>query len=240
MKKQFSIFLSVLAGMLAIMSPAAAQNGATECGNGTVTVAFTAPGNLTDFTCLTVPTAERAPDGQPLTAAKLESAAVVFNQLRTANPISPELTVFPVSGLSAVNPEIYQKAVDLTALINSVATNGIAAVTGDIPVLPLQEKPQLMSALPTVLTPQGINGLRFLTAFDDASAGVTNNNIVYAFQGLSVDGRNIVSVLFPIQHSALTAPATAPREYNWAALPEDGWTPRLSDLDEIIKSITLR
>ena len=73
MKKQFFIFLSVLAGMLAIMSPAAAQNGATECGNGTVTVAFTAPGNLTDFTCLTVPTAERAPDGQPLTAAKLES-----------------------------------------------------------------------------------------------------------------------------------------------------------------------
>ena len=87
--------------------------------------------------------------------------SVVFNQLRTANPISPELTVFPVSGLSAVNSEIYQKAVDLTALINSVTTNGIAAITGDVPVLPLQEKPQLMSALPTPspLLPKALLGI---------------------------------------------------------------------------------
>ncbi len=232
----------ILLALLLILSVTAvsAQNGKVECSNGKVTIGFSAPVNLDAFTCLTAPDGERAADNQPITTAKLESATIVFDQLRTANSVPPEMTVFPVNGLSQLNPEIYQKAVDLTSLLNTVNTEGLAAVKGDIPVLPPHEKPQLMSADAKILQAQGIVGLRFLTAFDDAAAGVANNNLLYAFQGISTDGRNIISVLFPIQHSAVTAPATSPKEYNWSALPEDGWTPRITELDRIIESIYVR
>ena len=239
MKKR-TIFI-LLALTLALGAAAvSAQNGKIECTNGKVTIGFSAPANLDAFTCLTVPNGERAADKEPVTTAKLESATIVFDQLRTANSVSPEMSVFPVAGLSQLNPEIYQKAVDLTGLMNTVNTSGLAAITGDIPVLPLHEKTQLLSAEAKIIQAQGIVGLRFLTAFDDAAAGANNNNLLYAFQGVSTDGRNIVSVLFPIQHSALTAPAASPREYNWAALPEDGWTPRIAELDRIVESIYVR
>lgn len=236
MKNRTMIFLIALTLLLSV-SIASAQNGKVECSNGKVGIGFSAPSNLDAFTCLTVPNGERAADNQPMTTAKLESASIVFDQLRTGNSVSPEMSVFPVNGLSQLNPEIYQKAVDLTSLLNAVNTEGLAAIRSDIPVLPLHEKAQLMSADAKILQANGIVGLRFLTAFDDAATGVTNNNILYAFQGISTDGRNIISVLFPIQHNMLTAPATSPREYNWAALPEDGWTPRITELDRIIESI---
>lgn len=231
-----ALILIVIAGHAAL----AQSEGVVECSNGMVTIAFTAPSNLTSFTCLTVPTFERAADGQPLTTAKLQSAAIVFDQLRTTNPLSPEMTVFPISGLNAINPEIYQKAVDLNTSLNTVSAQGLAALTGNLPVLPIQEKTQLMSVELKSLNPQGIVGIRFLTAFDDAATGVTSTNLVYAFQGVTADSGNYISVLFPITHSALTAPIANPTEYNWSALPEDGWTPRLSDLDQIMESITVR
>lgn len=235
-----SIFIALILVVTAGQAAFAQSDGIVECSNGMVTIGFTAPSNLTSFNCLTVPASERAADGQPLTTAKLQSAAIVFDQLRTTNPISPEMTVYPISGLNAINPEIYQKAVDLNTSLNTVSTQGIAALTGNLPVLPIQEKTQLMSAEKKTLAPQGIVGVRFLTAFDDAATGVTGTNLVYAFQGITADSTNYISVLFPITHSMLTAPVPNPAEYNWAALPEDGWTPRLSDLDQIIESITVR
>lgn len=239
-----SFYAAILIALILIVgagSSALAQSeGVVECSNGIVTIGFTAPSNLSAFTCLTVPTSERAEDGKPLTTAKLQSAAIVFDQLRTTNPLSPEMSVFPVSGLSAINTEIYQKAVDLNTSLNTVNTQGLAALSGDLPVLPIQEKTQLMSAEMKTLAPQGIVGIRFLTAFDEAAIGVTNTNLVYAFQGITTDSANYVSVLFPISHAALTAPVANPREYNWSALPEDGWTPRLSELDKIVESITVR
>lgn len=235
--RSFCLLLSLFVLLISVQIVSA---NPIECSGGNVTVTVSVPGNLTDFRCLTVPNAERAPDGQPLTNAKFQGAAIVFEQLRTMNPLQPELNVMPITGLSQLNPEIYVKAEELSTLINSVNTNGIDAVSGDVPVLPVQEKSQLFSRLLAVLQFQGGVGIRFLTAFGDAGSAVSNGNLLYGFQGLTVDGKSYVSVLFPIQHANFTDQTMSPREYNWAALPDDGWTPRIADLDKIIESIVIR
>ena len=89
-----SIFIALILVVTAGQAAFAQSDGIVECSNGMVTIGFTAPSNLTSFNCLTVPASERAADGQPLTTAKLQSAAIVFDQLRTTNPISPEMTVY--------------------------------------------------------------------------------------------------------------------------------------------------
>lgn len=90
------------------------KNPRVQCGNGTVTIKMSVPS--TNVRCLTVMNSEKAAEGKSLSEARISSAAIVIDDVE--GKFSPEVTVADERIIQCVNSEIYQKAVDLTTMIN--------------------------------------------------------------------------------------------------------------------------
>lgn len=231
-----SALLSVL--ILIIASPVSAQNPRLSCSNLTATIEIEAPSTNTE--CLTVLNNEAAPVGQSLTLAKISSASILLKDFYKENRIAPEVTAFSVSGLSSVNPEIYQHAVNLTAMINASNEGaGATAFTAPIPFLPYQETTQLVQLVPMRLDPVNGTGIRFVTAYGNQGDPISNDNLFYTFQGMSQDGRFYISVTVPINNTMINGP-TDPTTVDWANVPADSWQPALETLDAIVLSAQIR
>jgi hypothetical protein len=231
-----SALLSVL--ILIAVSPVGAQSPRLSCSNLTATIELEAPS--TNSECLTVVNNEAAPAGQSLTLARISSASILLKDFFKENKIAPEATAFSVSGLSSVNPEIYQHAVNLTAMINAANEGaGTAAFTAPIPFLPYQESTQLVQLVPMQLDPINGSGIRFVTAYGNQGDPVSNDNLFYTFQGMSQDGRFYLSVTIPISNTMISGP-TDPTTVDWTNVPADSWQPALETLDDIVLSIQVR
>lgn len=228
--------LSVL--ILIIASPVGAQSPRLSCSNLTATIELEAPSTNTE--CLTVVNNEAAPAGQSLTLAKISSASILLKDFYKEGRIAPEVTAFSVSGLSSVNPEIYRRAVDLTAMINAANEGtGIAAFTAPIPFLPYQEATQLVQLAPMRLDPVNGTGIRFVTAYGNQGEPISNDNLFYTFQGMSHDGRFYISATIPINNTMINGP-TDPTTVDWSNVPADSWQPALETLDAIVLSVQIR
>lgn len=218
--------------------PVTAQNPRLSCSNLTATIELEAPSANAE--CLTVTNSEAAPAGQSFTLAKISSASILLKDFYKENRIAPEATAFSVSGLSAVNPEIYDHVIKLTNMINSASEGaGISAFSAPIPFLPYQDRTQLIQLLPALITSNGFTGIRFITAYGNQGEPVSNDSILYTFQGLSLDGKLYLSVTIPITNSQLSGP-TDPAGVDWAALPSESWQPSLESLDAMVHSIQVR
>lgn len=52
---------------------------------------------------------------------------------------------------------------------------------------------------------QNGSGVRFLTQYGQDASAINNHNLFYAFQGLTADGRFLISGVLPISHPILPA-----------------------------------
>ena len=215
-----------------------AENPRVQCGNGTVTIKMSVPS--TNVRCLTVMNSEKAAEGKSLSEARISSAAVVIDDYKVEGKFSPEVAAFSMNGLSNVNSEIYQKAVDLTTMINKInGGEGINAVTAPIPFLPYQDKTQLFVAMPEIINFISGTAIRFITAYGDSGAMVDNGNLLYTVQGISQDGKYYLSITIPISNSQIASPIN-PAGFDWNSLPPESWKPSLTELDEMAKSVSLQ
>lgn len=233
MKKIVFTFMIIC---LFIITPAVlAQNPRVQCSNLSVTIEMEAPSENAE--CLTVMNSESAPQGASLMQAKISSAAVVLNDYRRENKISPEAAAFTINGLSAVNAEIYQKAVDITNMLNAANSGGgIGAISAPIPFLPYQDKTQLLVALPELINFESVSAVRFITAYGDPGNQVSNNNLFYTVQGVTQDGKYYLSITIPISSPQLSAPVD-PATFDWNSIGADSWQPSLNELDQLTRSI---
>lgn len=224
--------------ILIVASPVRAQSPRLSCSNLTLTIELEALS--TNAECLTVVNNEAAPAGQSLTSAKISSASILLKDFYKENKIAAEVTAFSVSGLSSVNPEIYQHAVNLTAMINSANEGaGITAFTAPIPFLPYQQTTQLVQLVPMRLDPVNGSGIRFVTAYGNQGDPISNDNLFYTFQGMSHDGRSYISVTIPVNNTMINGP-TDPATVDWSNVPADSWQPALETLDAIVLSTQIR
>lgn len=238
MKKHIGNLLSVLLLLLVVQVNAVqAENIAVICSNTAVTIQMDVPG--TNVRCLTVMNSVAAESGQSLTEARISSASISLDDFKSEGKLSPEVTAFSTNGLSTVNPEIYQIAVDLTEMINkATGGEGIAALTAPIPFLPVQDKTQLFVSMPEMISFQSGSAFQFVTAYGDLGAAVDNTNLVYSLQGISQDGQSYLSVTIPITHNQITG-ALDPSTFDWNTLSSDGWQPAISTLDDLMRTINL-
>ncbi|MGQ9815677.1 MAG: SH3 domain-containing protein [Candidatus Roseilinea sp.] len=171
------------------------------------------------------------------------------------SPRDAQLRVFPVAAYRRIDPALARVIDDL----KDVLAKRPIEFTSDIPVLPLVNAVQIMRARVRYLSFQNGAGVRFVTAYVDELTPVTNQNILYTFQGLTADGNYYVSFFYPLSTPALPDNAG----YTQAAQdidafirnfdrylidtintieqqPADNFTPSLSALDALISSLNAR
>ncbi len=164
----------------------------------------------------------------------------------------PVIAVYPVGDYSLLNPEAARA---LDNLKQFLAQDPLPS--GQIPFLPVQQDVQSFHSNVQRLDFANGSGVRFLALYAQYPAPVTNAEIFYTFQGLTSDGRNVVSVILPVDHSTLPASPDALsidrlqeiaqnydayRSEMAAALeaqPDSSFSPDLSQLDALVQTLSV-
>lgn len=126
-----------------------------------------------------------------------------YTQLTLQNyPISnhlmtPQIFVYPVDDLQAVNEGTVPIVTSLQTLIQSPQE-----IT-PMPFLPLFNAQQVMHTNIQYLDFQDGQGLRYLTQFDQAFIPINNYELIYTYQGLTGDGKYYVAAVLPVNHPSL-------------------------------------
>jgi len=162
----------------------------------------------------------------------------------------PRILVYPVSEFEAAS--------EMAGRIIASVRRSLAerpAVPEAMPIVPPFNAGQLMRAQVAYIDFQNGTGMRFLTQLGQAYAPINNNEIFYAYQGLTGDGNYYVAAVLPVSHPALPADGTEIPGGDWAAFAENfesyasdveqqldaqdasSFTPDLSLLDAMIQSL---
>lgn len=158
----------------------------------------------------------------------------------------PRIMVFPVDAYKTINPTAGEIIAQLQQLLADNPTNPEV-----IPFLPVFHAGQFMQAHVKYLDFQNGSGVRFLTQYGQDAWPINNEDLFYAFQGLTLDGQYYISAILPVSHPSLPDPGSVPMddafyenfmnyvadiERQLSAEHEDSFTPALWLLDVMIQS----
>lgn len=241
------------ASIAASVSPSA---GASSSGQAVEFegVSFTIDGQLGSAAGRTVPAMPVSP-APGLGGAAPEHVRFTFGSDSTVfNPRTPQLMIYPTAEMDALDPQIAQTIDDLRALLDARSIGNVDS----IPVFPLIPAAQVLRAQTDILEFDGGAGARFVTAYAQNAAPLSNEQVFYTFQGLTNDGQYYVSLFWPVTTAVLPAtdaeaqasidPATFGQQFDQyrAALvdrlnaePGDRYTPDLFALDGLVRSIRI-
>ena len=108
------------------------------------------------------------------------------------------LVIYPVADFVAMNDSIGDRVSEMQ---NLLATQ--PAAPDGIPLLPIFNAAQIYHMQIKYLNFQNGQGVRFLTVYGQYYAPVSNHDLIYAFQGLTTDGKYWVSAIMPINAAYL-------------------------------------
>lgn len=143
----------------------------------------------------------------------------------------PRILAFPARDYASINVRA-QLEIDL--LKSYLLADQQLNTADKLPFLPITNQPQLFTAQAQQLPFQNGNGLRYVTLLANPENKL---ELLYVWQGLTADGRGVISAIFPIEISN-PAQSTAALKEQVDALSATGFTPPLVELDQIISSIT--
>ncbi len=167
----------------------------------------------------------------------------------SAHQFQPKVYVYPLADLAGYNEAAGQAAVDLNSLLQ---TRQLAAGVA-LPFLPLDNTIQVTYTRVQFVDFKSGSGVRYLTQYNQGPVKLNNAQLVYTFQGLTVDGKYYIAAVLPVTHPGLPAGEEAFSENaddlskypNYVAetstwldqQPEDSFSPSLSALDALVQSI---
>lgn len=125
-------------------------------------------------------------------------------------------------------------------LLKQVIYGGIGENVREIPVFPFPAEPQSFHAAVGNIVFKGGAGVRFITRFGPEESVTSNDNIFYVFEGLSKDGKTLVSFFHPIsiRNLPVTQDGSLAGMYMDQQEP-DRFSPSLTKLDQVAQSIQL-
>jgi hypothetical protein len=164
---------------------------------------------------------------------------------------APQIFVYPVEELVAINEGAAQNVASLQSLLQSPQE-----IT-PMPLLPLFNAGQMLQVQVQYLDFQPGQGVRYLTMLSQGLNPINNYELIYTYQGLTNDGRYYVAVILPVHHadlppdSSVTSiePATYTDDYpayleNIINMlnpqPADSFSPNLTALDAMISSLEIK
>jgi len=124
----------------------------------------------------------------------------------------PIVQVYPLAPYEALAPSIS----DTVTQMQQILTTKPADFQNGIPLLPIENAGQIFRAQVSYIDFQNGSGIGFLTQYAQNYDPVNNDELFYAFQGLTGDGKYWVSVFLPVNASYLQT------SYNDTSVPADG------------------
>lgn len=163
----------------------------------------------------------------------------------TVTPVQNWLTLF-----KGPNARVVKERLDLLQKINAGQQDmGQFRDWLELPYLPLMNSAQAVSGAVKRMNTGHVQGVRYLAIYSqETSVEYPRSAVFYTFQGLTRDGKHLVSVRLPY------APASFPVEAGESVLPEQGWltyrkqaqrqldaeSSKLARLDALVQSIRVR
>ncbi len=172
------------------------------------------------------------------------------------------LTIYPIADFVAMN----QAAISPIVTNMQILLADKPAAPQSIPFLPVFNAAQVFKAQVKYLDFQNGQGVRFLTEYAQYYAPINNDDLFYAYQGITADGKYWVSAILPINAAYLQeaydsvnvpdggipAPAMDDPNYGNAmeayyivmldklnTTPDASFTPGLDCLDQFIQSLQI-
>jgi hypothetical protein len=118
----------------------------------------------------------------------------------TAAYHAPQIRVFSVQDYARANSEAQKQMSALKDLLTNKPAD-----TDTAPFIPLFNAAQVFHTTLKYMTFQNGSGVRFLTQYDQAIVPINNQELFYAFQGITNDGAYYVSAVLPILDVSLPA-----------------------------------
>lgn len=130
----------------------------------------------------------------------------------------PTLLVYPAKEYAQVSTGA---ASDLEVLRTALATPSATLTKDTLPSIPFFNAALIMASNARSVAFQNGAGVRALTHYAQAPTAVTNDFLIYEFQGLSADGKYYLIGTFPVSAPFLQANEQAPVPADGVALPTD-------------------
>ena len=245
-----------------VLRPVSAQpkSRARVVAYGNVTLEFD-PGLAKDFiaeTAPAVPLVDKTdkPDGVAPAHVEItlrDSYAAALGREAGSPYALPRIFVFPAS--DPADPRFDDEFPTMrgaVAGLGKLLGRRAGSVAESIPFLPWADERQLFIGRKRLIRFRNGRGVLFLTQYDQEEGPVSNEYLVYTFQGLTDDNRWYVSAVFPVSAPGLPAPPGAAGSASFRAgydrymkqttdrlnrLPAKRFVPNLSLLDGVIRSL---
>jgi len=124
---------------------------------------------------------------------------------------SAHIMIFPVGEFRSMSSQAGSVVDDLQQYL----TYGSLTVGEHIPFFPLFNAAQFITAKIKKLSFQNGEGVRFVTLYTQSGPPINNNELFYAFQGITSDGSKYISAIFPLNHPNLSADSSLPDDMDW-------------------------
>ena len=168
----------------------------------------------------------------------------------------PQILVFPADEYQkmSADPEIsmYDARSMITTLQYIIATDNFPSQDADtlptthpLPTLPDWHAQQIFHAQETILSFKNGNGIRYITSYSQAAFPDIGSNLIYSFQGITLDGKYYLSVMMPIELAGLEPMPTDTDQYpNYLNTTVDrlrqagnSFNPSIESLDALVQSL---
>ncbi len=137
--------------------------------------------------------------------------------------LAPAIYIFPVAEYRLRSSLVNERMDSLISLLSDPGSS-----LDNLQILPVQEGKQLFQAQANVIHFRNGSGVRYLTQIDQYPAIASNQEMFYAFMGLSQDGKYFISAYLPLSAAFLPVDSEAQ-----TVLPAEGIPyPSLSGTDE--------
>jgi hypothetical protein len=143
-----------------------------------------------------------ASDQQPIFAVNPREDQFDFQGYTVASPINAQMEIFSVKEYEALAGDQVTPNVNNLKKLLAVRPKDFS---GNLPNLPFGNASMVFHSQMQYIKFQNGSGIRFLTQFAQDVSPISNDRLVYVFQGITDDGAYYISAMLPITHPSLPA-----------------------------------
>lgn len=164
------------------------------------------------------------------------------------------IAVYPIARFKELSSGVSGQIDDLARIL---AEHPDLSSLDDLPFFPLPNAEQTFHAREEYLVLPNTSGIRYLTQHSQGFMAVANDTLYYTFQGISSDGKFLISAQFPVQNSILPDEGLVPpgdmqafvdeySEYlssikvSLDEQPLGSFIPDLNILDEMLQTLVIK